>query len=171
MSISQTDINRIKDRASLYNEALHAIEKRRETWQKTTKKRICDTLEEMKGAVDMGWTVGTYEHKKNLESIYITFPNKQSGIPMLKEEGESEHIKFGGYLCYTQSSNGKVHVWINFPTIEKIKDQEERKVLGEYDPSDIAEDMIVGDVEQFLVEMVKWENYHKEPIGFKLKGA
>jgi hypothetical protein len=169
MGISQMDINRIRERANLYIESQQAIEKRRKDWVEHTKPLLLENLKILEKEVALDWSVGTFEHKVNLQSIYLTFPNKESGIPMLKEKGEAQHIKFGGYLCYSQSSNGKVHVWISYPTIEQIKDMEEIKVLGEYDPEAISQEMIVEDVEQFLLEMVRWENYHKEAIGFKLK--
>lgn len=169
MGILESDINRIRERANLYLESQEAIDQRRQEWHNKLKPRLLNCLHTLEHEVALDWAVGTFEHKMNLQSVYLSFPNKESGIPMLKEEGKAQHIKFGGYLAYSQSSNGKIQVWISFPTIEEIKEADETKPLGEYEPEDITEDMIVQDVENFLLEMVRWENYHKEAIGFKLQ--
>ncbi|MTI33347.1 hypothetical protein [Xanthovirga aplysinae] len=164
-------LKELQETAKEYQQALRGIKTRRNDWQKNIKKLIKRTLTEISEKIELSWSVGDYTHKKNLESIYLSFENIQSGITKLSEEGEGELIKYGGYLCYSQASNGKIHVWMEYPMIEKIKDIEEKKVVAVMSPMEISSEIILSQVESFLKEMVRWERDYREIIGFKINAS
>jgi len=164
-------LDELQETAKEYQKAITAIKVRRNDWKKSIQKLIKRTLTQISKKVKLPWSVGDYIHKKNLESIYLSFENSSSGITKLSEEGQGELIKYGGYLCYSQASNGKIHVWIGFPMIEKIKDVEEKKVVALLPPMEINSEIILTQVQVFLKEMIQWEKDYREVIGFKINAS
>ena len=90
-------------------------------------------------------------------------------VKLLKEGSNiSVATKYGGYLCFAQSYNGNIYVFIIYPYVEEYVGQMENKLLATHEPIEFTTDLIIGYFEKFINEMVEWEIQDRNPIGFKL---
>jgi len=153
---------------SIYKE----IEKNRSFWEKELKPLILKTFKSIQKKIDLNLKIREISEIKNLEAIRLTFGFMNSGLFVEKKNNKQELppmvlIKKGGYLSYSQIANAKISVFIHYPYIEDIYGESDHILeIGIFSPTEITKDKILGHIEQFLDEMVKWEKEEKKLIGF-----
>jgi hypothetical protein len=148
------------------------IESNRVNWDQHLKPLILKTFKYIKKKIDLNLKIQEIKEIKNLEAIRLTFGYLNSGLFVEQKKHKQEIppmvlIKKGGYLSYSQIANGKISVFVHYPYIEDIYGEPDRILeVGIFSPEEINQDMILGHVEQFLDEIVKWEKEEKKLIGF-----
>jgi len=161
--------DKIKLLAEDLTNELETIQERRETWAKQIKQRIQKNLEDIKTSTDLDWYVGINDIQENHESVFLSFPDKHSGILESNSEGKphTSLAKKPGYLCYSQTYNGKITVWLKYPQVEKIQPEREPKMIESIEPNEIVSDKFIQHVEMFLQEMISYEQDEEQvKIGF-----
>lgn len=156
-----------------YIGTLKKTNERRELWTNETKAKIVETLTLINNTFNFDWHVQKIEGILNYQTINICFNNKTSGIldaetePTTgKQKVAKAYIKYGGYLAYCQSYNGKINVIIGFPHIEEWVSKMDIKVIDTIDPSEVTEELISTHMVKFLDTMTEWEGIERTPIGF-----
>jgi hypothetical protein len=142
--------NKVKQYFANFDE----LNKRRVEWNTATKKQIHDTLTSINDNFkNLVWHVARNEQIKNLESVYWSMGNEMAGFSI----GNKLVVRRPGYLNFAQLANGKIIVMVSYPTIEEnIREEIKPKILGEYLPSEINEDLIISLAENFLDEINDW---------------
>lgn len=144
-------------------EAEEKTESRRELWANSTKKFLEENLKKIiviGGHPDM--SVQVNDSAKNMECVCAVFRDTRSGIVI---DGRAS-IKHGGALCFSQSYNGKVMVWISFPSVEEAVDQKEHETLKYSEPNDFTEDEIAQHFIKFIERMTEWQGTERGKIGY-----
>lgn len=151
-----------------YKEEMLAVNKRRTEWQERVKPMIVKILEDFVKKNELPCEVGVNTGLSNMEVIYLAFQSEDSGIT--NSFNDQRFSKSGGGLMYAQQANGKVNSFIIFPFIENnIKGTEnDTKEIDACHLHEIDEEMIKGDLITFLQELLDWECFLREPIGFKI---
>lgn len=148
-----------------YKEELSALEARRNTWQKDIKPLILKVFTNFAKKSKLDLNVGVNTNLKNLEVVFIAFNNLNSGIA--NTQNQQIFIKNGGALMYAQQANGKITSFLVMPFIENLKGTANNlKELDSCHLHEINEDVILGDLVRFMQEMLDWECFLREPIGF-----
>lgn len=151
------------------------IDGKRDLWNQKIKSLIIKTFKEVRKQVGPGLKTRVNEEIKNLESVVLTFGVLNSGLFI---DGKSSGadlppmvmIKQGGNLAYSQMANAKISVFVQMPFIEGIYgDPEDIREVGVFEPEEITRQRIIGHVEFFLDEIIKWEREEKKLIGFHIK--
>jgi len=148
------------------------IESNRVNWDQHLRPLIVKTFKSVQKKIDLNLKIREIKEIKNLEAIRLTFGYLNSGLFVEKKKHKQEIppmvlIKKGGYLSYSQIANGKISVFVHYPYIEDIYGEPDRIMeVGIFSPEEINREMILGHVEQFLDEIVKWEKEEKKLIGF-----
>lgn len=167
--LKKTDIDIITAVSSKYDKALTKIKERREFWRNTTREMIFTVLNNIK---DTSKLKDLFTQKvidcENLEAVNIGFNQTSSGIALKEGSNISVATKYGGYLCFAQSYNGNIYVFVLYPYIEEYVGQIENKLLATHEPNEFNVDLIIGYFEKFINEMIEWEVQDRNPIGFKL---
>jgi hypothetical protein len=153
---------------SIYRE----IEEQRHAWSKYLKPLIRKTFRLIVKNVDLNLKIIELNEIRNLETIRLTFGYLNSGLFVEKKNRKQEIppmvlIKKGGYLSYSQTANGKISVFVQYPYIEDIYGSPDHILeIDLLSPRDITREMIFVHAERFLDETVKWEKEEKKLIGF-----
>lgn len=153
---------------SIYGE----IESNRANWDQYLRPLILKTFKSIQKKIDLNLKIREINEIKNLEAIRLTFGYLNSGLFVEQKKHKQEIppmvlIKKGGYISYSQIANGKISVFIHYPYIEDIYGEPDKILeLGIFAPMEITRDLILGQIEQFLDEIVKWEKEEKKLIGF-----
>jgi hypothetical protein len=148
------------------------IESNRKNWDQQLKPLILKTFKYIQKKIDLNLKIREINEVRNLEAVRLTFGYLNSGLFVEKKKHKQEIppmvlIKKGGYLSYSQIANGKISVFIHYPYIEDIYGEPDRILeIGILSPLEITRNMILGHIEQFLDEIVKWEKEEKKMIGF-----
>lgn len=148
------------------------IESNRMTWDQHLRPLILKTFKSVRKKIDLNLKIREIKEIRNLGAIRLTFGYLNSGLFVEKKKHKQEIppmvlIKKGGYLSYSQIANGKISVFIHYPYIEEIYGESDKILeVGIFSPEEITRDMIMGHIEQFLDEIVKWEKEEKKLIGF-----
>lgn len=156
-----------------YVSTLTKTSERRKLWTGETKNKIIETLTTIQNNFKMGWRVQKIEQAENYQTINIHIDQQNSGIVETKVDYEKNRTsrkaftKYGGYLAFCQSYNGKINVIIGFPYIEEWVSQMEAKVIATIEPSEMTEEVITNHVIKFLETMEDWEGKDRAAIGFK----
>ena len=150
----KSKIQDLRTKMDKYYNNRFELENRRQQWRDNTKELIYNTLIEINEQfVNLVWHVSKNETSTNLESVYWSMRNFYSGIII-----DNKHIVVRpGYLNFAQLVNGKIIVLISYPYIdENIRPEIKPKVLGEYLPSEIKEELIIDMAGKFLDEINDW---------------
>ena len=76
-------------------------------------------------------------------------------------------IQTGGGLVYHQNANGKIGVTFVLPYIDGIKGEKgARKDIITVKPEDIDEELILSHIQMFFKEILEWECFLRQMIGF-----
>ena len=170
--MNETQLQRIKSKTEEYIHSLQKIQKRHQEWTQTTKNLILQTLDKIVQSVPNEWYVGLQEYNEkapqsiNLESASLHLKNMYSGIVYKTIDSVKSYVKYGGMLSYAQTYNRTITVSIYYPHIEQWVEKREPLFLGNFEPSEITEDLILKHLEDFLNAMTEWEDNERDPIGF-----
>ena len=147
-------IQQLEKKVNQYIANFDELNNRRVAWNTATKKLIHDTLTSINDNFPkLVWHVAKNEQIKNLESVYWSMRNERAGFAI----GNKLVVRRPGYLNFAQLANGKIIAMVTYPSIEEnIRGEISPKVLGEYLPSEINEDLIVSMAEIFLDEINDW---------------
>ena len=141
--------------------------RKKNIWDKTTKKLLNKTLNEIVNKYDIGWCVQELNWMNTNESIninFVTFP--PDFIEKTKSKPSLQFIK-GGALVFTQTYSGDVNIFTLFPYIENSPDNLSDSDIDVLNPIDIDEKLIVEKVDEFLKDMINWEVPNvKNKVGF-----
>ncbi|TGD78851.1 hypothetical protein [Hymenobacter wooponensis] len=169
-----TRLEIIRKTSVAYKEILRKIESRRATWKNDTRNLLLEQLGEVQREVNLNWYVDTDNYLENREVIFLSFNSSPSGIKtVLHEEQQEEtdfrhYVKKGGALLYSQLSDSKVYVTIQYPEIIELKDCGEPKYLDSFEPEELTADSILHHVQEFLEEMINWEQNVRDIPGFRV---
>lgn len=163
---------KIKNLAGEYKKTQQKVSLRRENWLEKIESKLYNYLKEYSDKLDLDWHVDTNSFRNNHHAVYLSFPPKPSGISGKNINGDQvsakHYIKEPNYLCYSQTINGKIYVWIHFSFVKEIQAKPNHKKLGYIEPKEIKKDLIKRHVEEFLKEIIEYEKQEdKNPIGFK----
>lgn len=160
-------MEKISNLAVQYSHALLKTQDRRQHWQLTSKPFLLKYLGEIAEKCKLKWKVGSNEILQNLESIYLVFDAEPSGIVEQSQFSLVQKMKIGGFLSFSQTRNGQIVVWINFPFIDGMQeDKSKTEMLETIEPEEITEENLNRYIEKFLDEMIQWENDARDEIGF-----
>jgi hypothetical protein len=169
-----TRLEIIRKTSVAYKEILSKIETRRTTWKNDTRNLLLEQLNEVQREVKLNWYVDTDNYLENREVIFLSFNSSPSGIKtVLYDEAEREtdfrhYVKKGGALLYSQLSDSRVYVSIQYPEIVELKDCGEPKFLDSFEPEELTSDIILHHVQEFLEEMISWEQNVRDIPGFRV---
>lgn len=144
------------------------IEERRNLWHTTTCGFIKEQLDALTVRFPMfDWKTQVNEVWQNMESVYVVFNAVPSGIVEKTPVAVTQKMKKGGLLSFSQSRNGQVTIWIAYPAIDGLTEEEFKNVNVEtLEPEEIDEACMKRSIEKFLEEMIQWENDGRNEIGF-----
>ncbi|GAB4123114.1 MAG: hypothetical protein OHK0045_12760 [Raineya sp.] len=165
-------IEKIREKSLSYQQSLMKMQERQQIWLQKTKNLLLDTLQRITKDVPMNWYIGLQEYNEeatqsiNIEAVSLHLQNTYSGIVLKTIDSVKSYVKYGGTLSYAQTYNRSINVTIYFPYIEQWVEKKEPLVLGNFEPEEIEEALIIKHIERFLSEMTSWESNEREPIGF-----
>jgi len=170
--MNEIQLEQIKNKTEAYHKALQKIQQRHQEWVQQAKPLILQTLDKIVQGVPNEWYVGLQEYNEkaaqsiNLESASLHLKNMYSGIVYKTIDSVKSYVKYGGMLSYAQTYNRTIAVIIYYPHIEQWVEKREPLFLGNFEPSEITEVLIMKHLENFLDAMTEWEDNEREPIGF-----
>jgi len=150
-------MNDLKNSIEKYFEACENVKKRRETWNEQTKTSIKKTLEEIKETYKLDAQVQSFSSGKNIGAVNLSLNNQHSGIVQENEKSMKAFVKDPGYLVFTQSYNGLIHVIVSLPSIDGIVEKQSGVLLATIEPSECTIDVINKYVVDFFEKITTWE--------------
>ncbi|GAG71005.1 unnamed protein product [marine sediment metagenome] len=151
---------------SKYKEEMAAVQIRRTLWNKQTKALIQKSFKEFIDAFSLPCYIDIEDGLLHQEAIFLAFDDEETGI-VLKSKNQMM-IQSGGGLVYHQNANGKIQCMFILPYIEGIKGEKGvTRDIGAFKPEDIDESLILSHIHKFFKEILEWECFLREPIGFK----
>jgi hypothetical protein len=150
----------------------------RDQWNNETRDLIKTTLQKVIDDTDLDAEIEIKDSVENLEVIIMNLGRMKSGIREKLDGDESRSVvRNNGMLVYQQLFNGKIVVLIVQPFLEGYGEPQQPKSLEIVRPSELNEGFIIRHVEEFLKDLVAWEDYDddqpvgKHPIGFSTNFA
>lgn len=160
-------IEHLDERIQDYLESIEKVIEKKILWQDTTKPLLKETLNKIAIRYDIGWKVQELSWLNSNEAINITFDSFPTKLLEKTQLIRSYQFIQGCSLVFSQSYNGEVHIFILFPIIENIQDDNSSLNLGIYDPQEITEKVIIEKVDGFLKQVINWEvPVEKKQLGF-----
>lgn len=148
-----------------FNDENAAVKIRRNLWNSEIKSLIGNSFNNFIRCFDLPCHVAFDTYLLNQEAIYLAFNDAETGI-ILKSNNQMM-IQSGGGLVYHQLANGKVSVTFLLPYIEGIKGEKgAKKEIGIFKPEFIDENHVLTQIELFFKEILEWECFLRQPIGF-----
>jgi len=168
----------LKTKVATYHEILDNTTQYRNVWREQLRAFIMNRLELILGETGLKAEIQVNDKVENLESVVLSLGRQESGIgEKVSEETIRPFIKHNGMLIYQQLFNGKVEVLVVPPFIEGYGKPAPPKMIAIYRPEEIKAPFIIRHVEQFLKEVINWEDYDDDqpistqPIGFSMPFA
>lgn len=168
----------MKDLVEKLRQSENQIAESHKHWQEKTKPLIQSVLEELKTSLDLHADVEVNDAIINHETVYFSFGKKPSGLSYNQENFFNEEaglngllMKDGGALFYTIGYRGEVLIWMSFPFVPGIIEQEDNyHEIHVMDQKDISQQSIHDDVKYFIEQITLWNKGEvgKEKIGFKI---
>jgi len=165
-------IENLKTRVRQYHTILDNTASYRSKWGESLKQTIMDHLSQLVKETELRGKVDCNDQVNNLGSITLNLGREKSGIGEKIEDGSIRpFIKHNGVLLYQQLFNGKIQVMIVYPFIEGYGQPGPPKTIAIYRPEEITEAFITRHVEEFIREIINWEDFDDDepsrtPIGF-----
>tara|TARA_R110001632_G_scaffold78767_8_gene176533 strand:- start:182 stop:670 length:489 start_codon:yes stop_codon:yes gene_type:complete len=150
-------IEHLEERITDYRVSIKTVVDKRLYWKDKTKPLLHKTLQGVLDTYDLGWSVQSLKWLQNNEAINITFDSFPPELIDCTNLIPAFQFNAGGSLVFSQSYNGDVFIFILYPDNHQVPLQENTTELGTYIPEEITEKMIVGKVDEFLKEMIRWE--------------
>lgn len=171
------DIGSLQNKVDTYRGIVENTKNYRKDWGEHLKAMIIKNLEEINKVSGLGAKVDIQDNMENLEVIMFSLGQEASGIAEKIENSEMTRpmIKHNGSLVYQQLFNGKVMIMIAYPLIEGYGQPKPPKMLEILRPEEFKEPYVIRHVEEFLKEIIEWEDYDDDaqkqmgaatPIGF-----
>lgn len=165
------DIEKIKMKVNIYSQIAQTTSEKRRIWEAQKKEQVFSVLERIKRDTSFDdVNIIKADLYSNYGGVFFQLKNQPSGISATLDNGGFQNfVKNGAALAFSQSFNGDILVVITYPQIEKITSGNNSKLLGRISPIEITEQFISEKVDQFLDEIIKWEQGdQKEPaaLGF-----
>lgn len=134
------------------------------------KELIMSKLSELNEKSKLGAVVELRDDFENMEAIVFDLGIEESGISSrLNHNIKKALVKNRGTLVYQQLFNGKIMVMIQYPSIEGFGEPRQPKIISIYRPDELSEPFIVRHLEEFMQEVLTWEDYDDnapQKIGF-----
>lgn len=168
----------VMSKAEDYNKVLANTISYRKDWNNGLKKLITDTLKTILKKTKINGEIVDNDQIVNLASIVLDLGRSSSGIEETVENTDIKRtmIKSNGQLVYQQLFNGKVMVMMALPHVEGYGDPKPPVPMEILRPYEVSQESIVRNVESFLTEITRWEDYDDDkveqkqpfnPIGFQ----
>ncbi len=171
------DLGSLTVKVDRYNQILGNTTSYRQDWHDHLKQLIISTLEKIIRETSLNASLDIQDEIENLEVIALTLGSDNSGIAERIPNSNSKRpfIKSNGSLIYQQLFNGKVMIMISYPFIEGYGQPKPPRMVEILRPEEIKDAYIVRHVEEFLKDVIEWEDYDDDvpekmgiaPIGFK----
>ena len=172
------ELHNLKIKVNNYNKILENTRTYRQVWKDSLKAFIVKRLEIIVAETGLDAKVEIKENVDNLEAVVLSLGTEVSGISeKINEDTMRPMIKNNGVLIYQQLFNGKVQVMLVYPFIEGYGKPQPPKIVSIYRPEEVKEPFIIRHVEEFLKEVILWEDFdddlpiQKQPIGFNITTA
>lgn len=164
--------NNLKKKASRYRQILDNTVNYRKAWKDGLKEMIEKQLKEIIQEAQLQATVELKEDLNNLSAIVLNLGTGFSGITEDTGQVERPFLKSNGMLIYQQLFNGKIMVSMTHPLIEGLGKPSAPKQIEILRPEELKPPFIVRHTEEFLKEIIEWEDYdddmpQSQPIGFQ----
>ena len=148
-----------------FQEEIEAVETRRLLWTERTLPLIRETFTEFIKHFKLDATISEDNQIAHHGSLFLSFEERPSG--MVVRKNNQTLIRHGGGLLFTQEANGKVATFIIEPFIEGMKGKKgAHKQLETHKPEQISEKLNIDYLQKFYRELLEWECFLRQPIGF-----
>ena len=165
------DLSNIQHKVNQYHRILENTEQYRQDWHDSLKEMIINQLELIIKETGLKAKVETKTELLHMEAIALSLGHVESGISEKIGDAKRELIKSNGMLVYQQLFNGKVLISIVYPFIEGLGQPRQPKNVEIVRPAELKPPFILRHVEEFLKEVIGWEDYDDDvpqPIGFHM---
>ncbi|MCB0657474.1 MAG: hypothetical protein KDC57_15115 [Saprospiraceae bacterium] len=143
-----------------YKAILAKTEHYRAAWSGGLKPLLLQTLTEINQRCALNAEISEMDELVNIGLVQFSLGTEASGIAArINNNLQQPLIKSKGSLIYQQLFNGKVLVMIQYPHIEGFGDPRVPKTIAIYRPEEIKEPFIIRHMEEFLQEIIGWEDY------------
>ncbi len=155
------EIGTLKGRVTKYKKILKNTKDYRKAWIKEVKPFIKDTLEKINDETKLGATITCQDNMENLGVVIFSLGKDYSGIAEKIEGSDTKKnmIKSNGSLVYQELFNGKIMIMFIYPFIEGYGQPQPPKSVEILRPHEVTEPFIIRHVEDFLKEIIEWEDY------------
>ena len=170
------DYSKLEQKVSTYNGILKNTENYRKDWSEGLKEMIVKNLNNIIDKTKLSAYVEVKDDIENLEVINFSLGTEVSGIAEKLPGNKSKRpfIKSNGSLIFQQLFNGKVMMMIMYPFIEGYGQPKPPLTVEILRPEEFKEDFVFNYVEQFMQEVIEWEDFDDDvpnkmgmnPIGF-----
>ncbi len=167
------NLNALKSKVEKYVQVKQNTFDYRDHWKNETRELITSTLQKVIDDTDLDAEIEIKDGVENLEVIIMNLGRMKSGIREKLDGDESRSVvRNNGMLVYQQLFNGKIVVLIVQPFLEGYGEPQQPKSLEIVRPKELNEGFIIRHVEEFLKDLIAWEDYDDDqpttnnPIGF-----
>jgi hypothetical protein len=170
------ELSNIKAKVDKYTSILETTKKYRSQWPNEIKKILTETLEKIVKETKLKAIIEYKDDIENLEVVNFSLGTEVSGIAEKFPGNKTKRpfIKNNGSLIFQQLFNGKLMIMILYPFIEGYGQPKPPKNVEIIRPEELSEAFILRYVEQFLQEVIEWEDFDDDmpekmgmnPIGF-----
>ncbi len=150
-------IEHLEERINDYRTSIKTVVDKRLLWKTKTKNLLIKTLQTAVKQYDIGWKVQELSWIHNNEAVNITFDSFPPEMIDCTNLIPAYQFLPGGALIFSQAYNGDIYVFMMYPEIENVTQENNVVEFGQYTPESITEKLIVEKVDEFLKEMIKWE--------------
>ncbi|MFD2564425.1 hypothetical protein [Aquimarina rubra] len=150
-------IEHLEERVNDYRTSIKTVVDKRLLWKTKTKALLLKTLKTLVKLYDIGWKVQELSWIHNNEAVNITFDSFPEELIDCTNQIPAFQFLPGGALIFSQAYNGDIYIFMLFPEIDNMNQENNMIELGIYPPETITEKLIVEKVDKFLKEMIQWE--------------
>ena len=147
-------------KVKLYQTILEKTELYRQAWTENLKPLLRNTLETINRESGLEGEIIEIDELANIGLVQFSLGTEASGsAAKINEKLQKPLIKSKGSLVYQQLFNGKILVLIHYPYIEGFGEPRTPKSIAIYRPEEITEPFIIRHLEEFMQEIINWEDY------------
>ncbi len=150
-------IEHLEERVVDYRNSIETVVDKKTQWNSITRPLLLKTLNSIVEQYKIGWKTQELNWIYNNSAINITFESFPPELIDCTNKIPEYRFIPGGALVFSQSYSGDVYVFIMFPVIEGLVQENGTLEIGLFNPIEIDEKLIVEKVDEFLKEMIKWE--------------
>ncbi|HWR93951.1 MAG TPA: hypothetical protein VN192_01985 [Flavobacterium sp.] len=158
----------LNDRIKDYKNSIETVVQKKIYWKEHARIVLLNTLKAIASKYAIGWTVQELNWIQSNEAINISFDSFPPELLDQTNKIPSYQFIQGAALVFTQTYNGDVLVIILFPLVDNTTPENSSLELGNYNPKDINEKLVIEKVDEFLKEIIQWEIPNKRnKLGFQ----